>query len=237
MKFLLKLGLCVWSTWSKFQVNPLSIHDLTVLSSKGPQARKPPFFNGATETAIFRDGEDHAFVAAKQSRLYRTFNAVQNESRGGPYDEAGRQKRVPAGLIAELAAACGCNSRMIRRIGAAFQAKTSRPGAFDIHRCHEGNCGRRPNAIDEVQSKVLGISAIKRQMIRELAATTDLPKSTIFWNMRGMGTIPARLTTCGKLSSTCLPPRFAMTGVMTSPCPTLGWEQRRSAGVSRGLGM
>ena len=74
----------------KFQVNPLSIHDLTVLSSKGPPARKPPFFNEVTETAAFRDGEEHAFVAAKQSRLYKTFNAAHTESRGGPYEEAGR---------------------------------------------------------------------------------------------------------------------------------------------------
>ena len=99
----------------------------------------------------------------------------------------GDKNGVPAGLIAELAAAYGCNSRMIRRIGAAFRAKISRPGAFDIHRCHEGNCGRRPNAIDEVQSKVLGISPIKRQMIRELAARTDMPKSTIFLEHEGNG--------------------------------------------------
>ena len=62
--------------------------------SKGPPARKPPFFSEVTEKAVFRDGEDHDFLAAKQSRLYRTFNTTQTESRGGPYEEARRHKNV-----------------------------------------------------------------------------------------------------------------------------------------------
>ena len=76
----------------KIQVNSLSFDDLAVLFSKGPPARKPPVFNGVTETAVFRGIEEHASAAAKQSRLYGTFNATQTESRGGPYEEAGRQK-------------------------------------------------------------------------------------------------------------------------------------------------
>ena len=76
----------------------LSTDDLAVLCSKGPPARKPPFFNEATETDVFRDGEEHASAAAKQSRLYSTFNSAQTESRGGPYEEAGRQKTCSRGL-------------------------------------------------------------------------------------------------------------------------------------------
>ena len=78
----------------KFQVNPLSIDDLAILCSKGPLAKKPPFFNEVTETAAFGDGEEHIFATAKQRHLYRTFNAAQTESRGGPYEDAGRQKHV-----------------------------------------------------------------------------------------------------------------------------------------------
>ena len=62
--------------FEKFQVNPLNIDYLVGLCSKGPPARKPPFFNEVTETAVFRDGEEHAFAAAKQNYLYRNFNAA-----------------------------------------------------------------------------------------------------------------------------------------------------------------
>ena len=119
MKFLLKLGICVWSTWSKFQVIPLSTDNLAVLCSKSPPARKQPFFNEVTETAIFHDGEEHTFAAAKQSRLYRTFNAAQTIG-VVLMKRQGDKKYVPTGLIAQLAAAYGCNLRTIRRIGVAF---------------------------------------------------------------------------------------------------------------------
>ena len=99
----------------------------------------------------------------------------------------GDKNCVPTGLIAEFAVAYGCNSRTIRRIGATFRAQISRPRAFDFHRRRQGICGRRPNAIDEMRSKVLAISPIKQRTIRELVARTDVPKSTIFLHMRGMG--------------------------------------------------
>ena len=95
--FFSKLFLRVWSTWSRFQFNPLSMDDLAVLCSKGAPAKKLPFFNEVTEAAVFRDGEEHASAAANQSCLYRTFNATQTESRGDPYEEAGRQKTCSSG--------------------------------------------------------------------------------------------------------------------------------------------
>ena len=83
--------------WSKFHVNVSSIDDLAVLCSKGPPARKPPFFNKVTETTIYYDDEEHAFAAAKQSRLYKIFNDTQTASTGGYYEEAGRQKTCSCG--------------------------------------------------------------------------------------------------------------------------------------------
>ena len=65
---------------------------MAVLCSKGPPTRKPAVFNEVTETAVFPDGEEHAFAAMKQSCLYRTFNAAQTESMSGPYEEVGGQK-------------------------------------------------------------------------------------------------------------------------------------------------
>ena len=56
----------------------------------------------------------------------------------------GDKKRVPTGLITELAAAYGCNSRTIRRIEAAFWAQISRPGAFDFHHRRQATAGGAP---------------------------------------------------------------------------------------------
>ena len=99
----------------------------------------------------------------------------------------GDRRRIPKGLITELAAAYGCNSRSIQRIGVAFRAQIMGPGLFDLHRHYQGNYGRPPNPVDKVREKVMAITPNKWQTIRELAAGTGMLKSTLFRHLQGLG--------------------------------------------------
>ena len=99
----------------------------------------------------------------------------------------GDRKRVPKGLIAELAAAYGCNSRSIRRIGAAFQTQILGPGLFDLHRHRQGNCGRPPNPVDKVREKVMAITPTNCGQSVRYPGGTGVAKSILIRYLRGLG--------------------------------------------------
>lgn len=96
------------------------------------------------------------------------------------FKRQGSSKKLPAGLIGDLAREYDVDKRTIQRIGLSFRTELPGQDGIDLHRHRRKVCGRPKMPLSAIKSRIAAISPCKRRNIRGMAIKAELAPTTMF---------------------------------------------------------